>query len=544
MADAGTYLKPASNLARHEAAPSPDVGVLEQCYPAPCKDVYSSPVSDFTARLRCRAHNGCKRVETSTQEKQGRIGDNWMRSRIARMTGIRRAVLGAVALTLMLASVAAAGTGKGAIFNLGVVNSVSGYLTTLTGSMAGRMLQVTNTSTATTAGAIGATNKSTTASTIRAQNTGNGPALEAVVPSGKSPMRVSGGAAKVANLDADKLDGLDQAALQRRVGSACAVGSSIRAISATGAVTCESKSANAGHADTATNATNATNAANANSAGNSDTLDGQDSTAFAPAAHAHDSEYVNEEQAGSVSSSMLADGAALGEIADDDGAGSGLDADTLDGLNPSSFLASTAGAVQTSNLANGSVTNGKLGSDSVYSDKIINGGVFASDLADGAARSEILDDDGSGSSLDADALDGIDSKGFIQGGGEVKRGARAFAAGYPGWGAFLTTPNITGTPNIGGLTIGYLCPSDLTQNGVIVIRNDSGEAVNVFLDNGGVNPLYQQLAANGGRWDNYAAATGEHYTIQVQGTHVTTIEAFTVHRTADCHTQGMATVSR
>ena len=155
--------------------------------------------------------------------------------------GRTRATLAAtmVVLSLTLSSTALAGSGRNGVFNLGVVNSVSGYVTTLTGSLAGRMLQVTNTGTASTAGAIGATNRSSSAATIRAQNTAGGPALEVVVPGGKSPMRVSGGAAKVANLDADKLDGLDQAALQRRVAGACAVGSSIRTISATGTVTCE-----------------------------------------------------------------------------------------------------------------------------------------------------------------------------------------------------------------------------------------------------------------------------------------------------------------
>ncbi len=230
-----------------------------------------------------------------------------------------KAILAAIlVLTLTLSSTALAGSGRNGIFNLGVINSVSGYVTTLTGSVAGRMLQVTNSNTATSAIAVGANNSSTTASTIRAQNTGGGPALEAVVPSGKSPMRVSAGAAKVANLTVDKLDNLDSTQLQRRVSGTCAVGSSIRAISTTGTVTCETKAGNAdkldgmdstgfyaagskvadsthadtadsatsatnatnaGHANTATSATNATNATNA---ANADKLDGMDSTAFMP----------------------------------------------------------------------------------------------------------------------------------------------------------------------------------------------------------------------------------------------------------------------
>ena len=60
---------------------------------------------------------------------------------------------------------------------------------------------------------------------------------------------------------------------------------------------------------------------------------------YAPNTHQHDSAYVNEGQAGSVTAAMLVDGAALAEIADDDGAGSGLDADLLDGLSSVAFAA-------------------------------------------------------------------------------------------------------------------------------------------------------------------------------------------------------------
>ncbi len=47
--------------------------------------------------------------------------------------------------------------------------------------------------------------------------------------------------------------------------------------------------------------------------------------------------YVNEGQSSSISAGMLQDGAALAEIADDDGAGSGLDADLLDGQQGSYY---------------------------------------------------------------------------------------------------------------------------------------------------------------------------------------------------------------
>ncbi|MBN1135399.1 MAG: hypothetical protein JXM73_02380 [Anaerolineae bacterium] len=111
---------------------------------------------------------------------------------------------------------------------------------------------------------------------------------------------------------------------------------------------------------------------------NADLLDGNDATAFAPAAHSHDAaditagtlhtdrfaaysdltaegyldngadadlltrlqadnRFVNEGQAGSISAAMLVDGATLAEILDDDGPASGLDADLLDSQQSSFY---------------------------------------------------------------------------------------------------------------------------------------------------------------------------------------------------------------
>jgi hypothetical protein len=86
----------------------------------------------------------------------------------------------------------------------------------------------------------------------------------------------------------------------------------------------------------------------AEEAKNADTVDGEDANAFADAVHSHDDDYVNEGQADSISSTMIltgnvtaveiADGATLAEILDDDGAGSGLDADMVDGLHASTLI--------------------------------------------------------------------------------------------------------------------------------------------------------------------------------------------------------------
>ena len=54
-----------------------------------------------------------------------------------------------------------------------------------------------------------------------------------------------------------------------------------------------------------------------------------------------DGRYVNEGQASSISSAMLQDGATLAEILDDDGAGTTLDADLLDGSHATAFAAAS-----------------------------------------------------------------------------------------------------------------------------------------------------------------------------------------------------------
>ena len=63
-------------------------------------------------------------------------------------------------------------------------------------------------------------------------------ALNLSVASGHAPFTTNS-STKVTNLNADKLDGLDSTAFQRRVSGACATGTAIRSISSTGTVTCQ-----------------------------------------------------------------------------------------------------------------------------------------------------------------------------------------------------------------------------------------------------------------------------------------------------------------
>jgi hypothetical protein len=93
----------------------------------------------------------------------------------------------AAALTLGTASAAFAGSGIGGVFNLGKTNTVNA-ITKLTGSVAGSSLQIINNS----------TNAAATA-------------LDLQVATGKPPLKVNS-TTKVANLNADSLDGQDSGA--------------------------------------------------------------------------------------------------------------------------------------------------------------------------------------------------------------------------------------------------------------------------------------------------------------------------------------------
>jgi hypothetical protein len=97
------------------------------------------------------------------------------------ITLVQRIVAALALLSALIASTALAAP-KTVNLLLNTVN-VSSALTTVTASLA--------------------------APVLRLSNTGSGPALALNVPASQTPMEVSAGAAKVANLDADRLDGRD-----------------------------------------------------------------------------------------------------------------------------------------------------------------------------------------------------------------------------------------------------------------------------------------------------------------------------------------------
>lgn len=99
------------------------------------------------------------------------------------------------------------------------------------------------------------------------------------------------------------------------------------------------------HVAYALHAENATTATNANHATNADQLNGQSAAAFAPAAHTHSGEQIT---GGTVADARIAgtltrDTEVMPLVLAGDGSGSGLDADTLDGYDQSSFYKGSSG---------------------------------------------------------------------------------------------------------------------------------------------------------------------------------------------------------
>jgi hypothetical protein len=104
----------------------------------------------------------------------------------------------AVALLFAVGSTAFAAV-KGDPLKLGLINTINVW-TTLTGSVPLPMFRVIN------------TNTSASASAIRAQNTGGGPALDLRVKTAIIPPMTVNSSGKVSNLNVDQLDGFDSTA--------------------------------------------------------------------------------------------------------------------------------------------------------------------------------------------------------------------------------------------------------------------------------------------------------------------------------------------
>ena len=158
-------------------------------------------------------------------------------------------------------------------------------------------------------------------------------------------------------------------------------------------------------------------------ADNAEALDGYDSGDFALAVHNHDPDYVNENQSNSVNSLMIADDQIVdGDISPaanisaskiNNGEGSGLDADLLDGANSTYF----APAVH--NHDPDYVNENQ--SNSISSSMITDNQVVNSDISSSANIAASKISDGAGSGLDADMLDGLNSTDFLNSGSDYGR---------------------------------------------------------------------------------------------------------------------------
>src|SRR5919204_6206465 len=127
-------------------------------------------------------------------------------------------------------------------------------------------------------------------------------------------------------------------------------------------------------------------------------LDGLDSSAYAATAHVHSGADITSGTvaAARIDDALTRDGEIFGIVTDNDGANSGLDADLLDGVSSTAFA-------NASHTHSGSdITSGTVDASVIDAAVARVGGVF----------SIVLASDGTGSTLDADLLDGLSSTAF------------------------------------------------------------------------------------------------------------------------------------
>jgi hypothetical protein len=120
---------------------------------------------------------------------------------------LKGVLAGSVGTAVVLGAAAAFAATVGDPFKLGQSNTINAT-SSLYGSTAKDQLDVANTGTGSTARALGVLGRSTSAPAAAVANTNGGPALGMIVNAGKAPFTVNS-ATKVANLNADQLDGID-----------------------------------------------------------------------------------------------------------------------------------------------------------------------------------------------------------------------------------------------------------------------------------------------------------------------------------------------
>ena len=143
-------------------------------------------------------------------------------------------------------------------------------------------------------------------------------------------------------------------------------------------------------------------------------------------------------------------------------------------------------AVESRALASASVGTPALKNDAVTTAKLTNNAVTGDKLADGACLAELANNDGSGSGLDADLLDGMDSGAFprIQAGGLIPAGTN-FTILPPHFLPF-TLQLASETPHIGGVACVYGFENDSS----VSITFQAYNGVSGTSTNGGANGVY------------------------------------------------------
>jgi len=215
-----------------------------------------------------------------------------------------------------------------------------------------------------------------------------------------------------------------------------------------------------------------------------DMLDGMNSTEFSPSVHEHDADYVNENEPNSITSDMIVDAQIMNvdisSVANieaskiNDGSGSGLDADYLDGLNSTNFASS--GHNHDADYVNENQAS------SVTSNMITDDEIVDADISSSANISASKIADGTGSGLDADMLDGLDASSFLSTASDYGRSGVATDL-YEG-SSTLTNKYIN---NIGPDTISS--SASLYMALVATSSNDGGGVSGIASSTGPVSPV-------------------------------------------------------
>ncbi len=184
--------------------------------------------------------------------------------------------------------------------------------------------------------------------------------------------------------------------------------------------------------------------------------------------------------------------------------------------------------------------------NTVFSTDIVNGEVKAPDIATGAVNGgKLAANSTNGAKVVNESLTGEDIneatlQGLVRGSGFARGRARALP------------PNSFGTvlgPFSGDplpFNLFYDCPpSPSTQNGQLRFRNETGDSINLFADNGLTGPSFAGELGGGAEHAEATAFGGEYIVLSAQypDGRIATINVFARHRAADCHVQGQVVLT-